>query len=91
MPALTALSRDGERQRADHLRDRIEAMAVQLAEAEAEGAASDVEMANLTANPFRFRRAFGSIRGRAGPGSDCHRRLSGACNPRSRFAQHEQG
>jgi chromosome segregation ATPase len=41
--------REGERARADALRDRIEAMQEQLAEAEAEGAASDVEIANLTA------------------------------------------
>jgi hypothetical protein len=41
--------REGERARADALRDRIDATAAQLAAAEAEGAASDVEMANLTA------------------------------------------
>jgi len=36
-------------QRVDALRDRVEALQAQLAEVEAEGAASDVQIAELTA------------------------------------------
>jgi chromosome segregation ATPase len=41
--------RDAERSRADALGDRIEALRVQLAQMEAEGAASDVQASELTA------------------------------------------
>jgi hypothetical protein len=39
----------GERARADALRDRVETLQVQLAQLEAEGAASDIQAAELTA------------------------------------------
>jgi chromosome segregation ATPase len=41
--------RDAERTRADALRDQIEALRLKLAQVEAEGAASDVQAAELTA------------------------------------------
>jgi predicted RNase H-like nuclease (RuvC/YqgF family) len=40
--------REGERARADALRDRLETLQAQVAQLEAEGAASDVQAAKLT-------------------------------------------
>jgi hypothetical protein len=48
--------RDAERARAEVLRDRIEALQVQLATAEADGSALTIETAELTAQLNQARR-----------------------------------